>query len=119
MTGVKKAKKYIPALIVIAVALAAGCIYLYFAGKAGNAHTAVITLDGAVIREIDLLTAPDETFTVESERGSNVIRVENGTIRVIEASCPDKICVNHGELVSEQLPIVCLPNRLVIRAAND
>ena len=114
MTGLKNVKKFIPVVIVIIAALAAGSLYLAFAGNSDNSNTAVITLDGNVIREIDLLTAPDETFTVESERGSNVIRVENGTIRVTEASCPDKICVSHGELVSEQLPIVCLPNRLVI-----
>ena len=33
---------------------------------------------------------------------------------VTDAGCPDKICVNHGELRTEMLPIVCLPNRLII-----
>lgn len=78
-------------------------------------HTAVITLDGKEIRRVDLDTAPDEVFTVKNENGgTNMICIENGEIYVSEASCPDKICVKHGALKSELLPIICMPNKLVI-----
>lgn len=77
-------------------------------------HIAEISSDGVVIRTIDLSTAPDEVFTIESENGSNTVTIKDGAISVTAASCPDKICVNHGELRSEFLPIICLPNRLII-----
>ena len=104
------------AVIITASALtAAAVIFTLFAlFSHSGSHTAEITSDGEVIRVIDLSTAPDEVFTVESENGTNTVTVRNGTISVTEASCPDRICVNHGELRSEMLPIICLPNRLVI-----
>ncbi|MBQ2093605.1 MAG: NusG domain II-containing protein, partial [Ruminococcus sp.] len=34
-----------------------------------------------------------------------------------EAECPDKTCVNMGWLSSASMPIVCLPNHLVIEFA--
>ena len=34
---------------------------------------------------------------------------------LIEASCPDQICVRHGPTDQTADPIVCLPNKLVVR----
>ncbi len=80
------------------------------------AVTARITVDGELYREIDLraVTIPYE-FSVETEHGSNTVRVEHGRIAVISADCPDKICVQRGWAEDSLLPIVCLPHRLVIQ----
>lgn len=79
-----------------------------------------IVQDGTVIRTVDLANAPDETFRIKSADGEsyNIICIRDGTICVSEAGCPDKICVRSGKLRSESLPVVCLPNRLVIRFAE-
>ncbi|MBP3855024.1 MAG: NusG domain II-containing protein [Ruminiclostridium sp.] len=108
-------KKKLFAAAGIAVA-AVICAYILLTVNTASSglHTARITSDGKVIRTIDLETAPDETFTVTAENGTNTVTVRGGKISVSEASCPDKICVQHGTLESEYLPIVCLPNRLVI-----
>ncbi len=45
----------------------------------------------------------------------NDILVENGKIRIADASCPDKLCVNMGYISEPLMPITCLPNHLVIR----
>ncbi|MBR5091524.1 MAG: NusG domain II-containing protein [Ruminiclostridium sp.] len=102
-------------ITVVCVLLAAAFVYAFIAfGGSSEKHIAEITSDGNVVRRIDLLTAPDETFTVHSGDGYNVVCVKDGTICVSEASCPDKICVHHGELKTELLPIVCMPNKLII-----
>ena len=71
--------------------------------------------NGALVRIIDLsqVTEPYE-FTVNYKDGYNTIAVSTAGIRIADSSCPDKICVHHGTL-GDGLPIVCLPNRLVIR----
>lgn len=104
------------ALIIAFTAAAAVliCIYLLIYNKSGGLHTAVVSFNGEVIRRIDLSSAPDEVFTVGDGEQYNVITVQDGTVFVSEASCPDKICVKHGKLESEYLPIICLPNKLVI-----
>lgn len=86
------------------------------------AHTLVeIVQDGTVIRTVDLAAAPDETFRITRQDGQsyNLVCIRNGTICVQEAGCPDQTCVHTGTLRSDALPIVCLPNRLVIRFAEE
>ena len=79
-----------------------------------------ITQNDKVIRTIDLQTAGDECFDIEYGDSKNTIEIKDGKIRVKSAECPDKTCVHMGWLSSSAMPIVCLPNHLVIRfAASD
>ena len=50
---------------------------------------------------------------------SNTIEIKDGKIRVCEAEWPDKVCVKTGWLSSSAVPIVCLPNHLVIEFASE
>ena len=75
-----------------------------------------IYLDGKCIRSIDLSQADSSyEFTVDGPAGSNTIQVEPGRICVSRADCPDQICVHQGWISTSVIPIVCLPNRLVIQ----
>lgn len=78
-----------------------------------------IISDGKVIRSLDLSDQEDFEFTVTYKGSSNVVEVKDGKIRVKEADCPDKTCVKTGWLSSSAMPIVCLPNRLVIEFADN
>lgn len=78
-----------------------------------------IVSDGEVLYTIDLLTTKDKEIKVYYEDSSNTICIGNGEIRVKEAECPDKRCVQMGKLTSEGLPIVCLPNHLIVRFAQQ
>lgn len=82
--------------------------------------TAVITLNGEVLCEIDL-DSVQEPYTIEVHgECENTVYVEKGGIKVLSATCPDKVCVNRGILSSQDpSPIVCLPNRLVIELKNS
>lgn len=77
-----------------------------------------VVSDGEVLYTIDLSKEKDTEFTVEYNGSSNTIQIENGEIWVQEAKCPDQTCVQMGKLHSESLPIICLPNRLMIRFAE-
>lgn len=76
-----------------------------------------ITQDGRLLYTLDLTKEKDRTFTVEYGGKKNIIEIKDGRIRMLEAECPDHICVNTGWL--EDVPIVCLPNRLVIEFADS
>jgi hypothetical protein len=92
---------------------------------AGEKHQAsslaVVTLDGREIHRINLdLVANPYELRVETNQGEyNLIRVEKGRIRVIEASCPDQIDVKQGWISNAHQSIICLPHRLVIRILKD
>ena len=46
----------------------------------------------------------------------NAVEIKNGKVKMIEADCPDKRCVKQG--ASSSLPIICLPNELVVEIRN-
>ena len=54
------------------------------------------------------------TIPIESEYGFNLVEIGEDRVRVIEASCPDKIDVKQGYISRVGETIVCLPNRMVV-----
>jgi len=71
--------------------------------------------DGELTVTVNLTDVPDAyMFGTTGTYGKNVINVDKGRIRIISADCPDWICVRQGWVSSGLVPIVCLPNRLVI-----
>jgi len=74
---------------------------------------AVISVDGAVYREVPLHAA--ETFTIESAYGVNIILFENGIVRMLEADCPDALCMHQDGISHAGESIICLPHHMVIR----
>ncbi len=83
--------------------------------------TAKIYLNSKLVRTVSL--NKDCEFKIKSEKdgekGYNIIRVKNGKISVIESDCKNQICVRHGAIDNDLLPIVCVPNGLVIRVESD
>ena len=61
----------------------------------------------------------EETFRIEDGENWNEITVDKDGIHVSGASCPDKICMHTVWRGKGSLPIVCLPNHLVITAAPE
>ena len=104
-------------LLLLLLLLAAGGSAAWLLLRPQTPHpVARISLDGALVKEIDLETVEAPfSFALEGADGwSNTIQVEPGRIRVREASCPDQICVEQGWISDGTVPIVCLPNRLII-----
>jgi hypothetical protein len=81
----------------------------------GEGMIAVVSVNGEVLERIDLSKVREEyDLDVATEYGRNVVHVEPGAISVTHADCPDQICVMQGKLSSNGIPIICMPNRLVI-----
>lgn len=103
-------------VLVVAGALVlslAAAVLVYTSSPGGT--VAEIVQDGKVIRTMDLEKAEEETFVISGENGTNTVQVEPGRIRVQAADCPDQVCVHQGWISDGTVPIVCLPNKLVIR----
>lgn len=103
--------------------LIAAVVLLLLAGIAGSLWMmrpqermqVEIVQDGAVLYRLDLSQEENHTLPVEYEGRTNLIEIQNHRIRVLEAECPDQTCVHMGWLGDNGLPIVCLPNHLVIQ----
>ena len=44
----------------------------------------------------------------------NTIEISGGSVRMIEADCPDKICVRTGPISRSGQSIVCAPHKVVV-----
>ena len=98
------------------VALLCLGIWLFISNVSSQSMIVGIYKDGSLVEKIDLNSVTDEReITLSGDFGDNVILVSNGRIEMKSADCPDKICVEHGELKSSSSPIVCLPNKVVIK----
>lgn len=85
--------------------------------REGTEYAADIYQDGTLLQSIPLSNVQEShVFTIEGDNGCvNEIEVRPGSIAIISADCPDKLCVHQGFISDSRLPITCLPNRLVIR----
>lgn len=101
-------------LFIAAILLAAGLAFLFFRPQPSESLSrAEISVDGKTVMELDL--SEDQVLTVDGAGGGyNRIQVRDGAVSVLEASCPDKVCVHSGTVRYPGETIVCLPNRMII-----
>ena len=71
-----------------------------------------IVSDGEVVKTMELKN--DAEYEVVTDRGTNLVVIEDGQVTVKEADCPDKVCVNHKPVSMTGETIICLPHKLVI-----
>ena len=83
-------------------------IFFYTGRKAGG--FAVVTVDGVKTERISL----QQEGTYPLNGGTNILLIQDNCARMLEADCPDHICVETGEIRFEGQMIVCLPNRVVV-----
>lgn len=105
----KKGDKRLIGAILVAAAVLFGVMQLG-GGKKGGQLT--VTIDGDVYETYDL--SKDQVITIEDAAGYNCFEIKNGTVRMLEADCPDQYCVKHSEISKENEMIVCLPHKVVL-----
>lgn len=77
---------------------------------------AEISIDGEIYKTVMLSKHKgSDKYIVENKYGKNIILVKEEKIAIIEADCPDKICMKPGYIYKPGQSLVCLPNRLYIK----
>lgn len=98
-------------------ALVFGVGYMVIQGTGTENGEAVVTIDGKEYGRFPL--DRDETYHIDLPDGSyNILMIQDGKADMTEASCPDKICVNHRAISKKKESIVCLPNEVIITIEN-
>ncbi len=98
--------------LVLVVLVCAGLLLFQMLHRQTGALVRV-TQDGQVVGEYPL--DQPRTLRFESKSGGyNVVVIQDGAVKVAEASCPDQICVRKGPTNQTADPIACLPNGLIV-----
>ena len=111
-------KKTLLCVLLVCILVLGSLIAIFIIKKQGIHHPiAEISQNGIVIDIIDLDQVDDPyEFTIENSNGGyNIVRVEPGQIAIIDASCPDHVCVKTGFISDSLMPITCLPNEVIIK----
>ena len=105
-------------IFALMIFLLSGAVSLAILLSPGKNSVEIIS-DGKVLYKLDLSREKDREIVVEYSGRKNVIAVENGDIYMSSADCPDHTCIKTGRLSVSGLPIVCLPNKLIIRYSKN
>ncbi len=106
-------------IVLLVVAVAWFTIPLFTDDKtASEGAYAKIMVDG---EHYDTIALTDEVQQIEiqTKRGLNILRVSHGGIEMIEADCPDQLCLTFGHIHRGNETIVCLPNRVFVEIIDD
>ena len=108
------------------VILLAGILLLAMAAFGGISwYSSVTTQEAEAVVEIDgqeqgrYPLDQDTVVEIRLEDGSyNLLEIKDGRADIIEASCPDKICVDHHPVRQRGESLGCLPNKVVVEIEN-
>lgn len=97
-------------LLIAAMLLLAGVLYLIFVMNGTAAEGVVVRIDGEDVARYSLYANGEYPLN----GGSNILVIENGYAWLREANCPDSLCVKQGKISRTGQVITCLPNRLTV-----
>jgi hypothetical protein len=115
----KADKIFLAILLVVSIALY-GSIRWLVSASTSDQKVAVVTYKDKEVLRIDMKN--DGTYTVDGTLGDVIIEVKDNKIRVQEETSPYNICSIQGWVEYARVPIVCLPNHVMIliqAAQND
>lgn len=104
---------YIIIIITILLAIALSITTTY--GKQSDVNEFVIVQDGKIIEQYAFDKKFEKTITIYTGKEYNTIQIQNGIIKMVEASCPDQVCVKSWPISKNGEMIVCLPNKLYVK----
>ena len=96
------------ALIIVGIA---SSVAVSLSSSLGN--KVVIESRGSVYGTYSL--GENRTIKIRNGDSTNIVRIKNGKVKMIEASCKNQICVHHAAIDKTGQSIICLPNRVVVR----
>ncbi len=109
MGAFSKIKKSDILLVIVIVLVAAAALFLHeFIGGEG-AGVVTVKVDGKITGTYSL--SEDQEIPIND--GTNILLIKDGSADMIEADCPDQLCVNQKAIDKNNESIICLPNKVV------
>jgi hypothetical protein len=105
-------------LILVGVVILLGLAVIIFMNVTqSEGSKVVITIDGNVYDTLEL--KENTTYTIKGDNSEwNNFEIKDGYVNMLDASCPDKLCVNQKDIHYNHETIVCLPNKVVLEVID-
>ena len=109
-----KIKKKDIILIVIIVVVAAMAFLMHHILQEAGTGQVIVKVNGAVEGTYDL----NDDQEISINNGTNILVINNGKADMIEADCPDKLCVEQRAISKNHESIICLPNKVSVEIVS-
>ncbi len=100
-------------LIMVVLLLAMICLLGIKCGQKEGTYI-VVCVDGEEVASYSM-DINQNLQIIGVNGGTNELVIEDGEAYLLDASCPDLLCVHQGRIKYQGETIVCLPNRVVIK----
>ena len=102
-------------LIIVGILVVALICFLVIQLTKKEGNEVVVRVDGVEVATYSL----DVDGTYELNGGTNILCIKNGKAYLVDAKCPDHLCVNQGKISFNGETITCLPYKLTITVISD
>lgn len=103
-------------LIIFIIIIGFVCIFLININKEeGNAIE--VYYEDKLILSADLNV--NDVYTVDGKLGDVVIEVKDRKVRVLKENSPRNICSREGYISDSTKPLICLPNKIIIKIVGS
>lgn len=90
----------------------------YRLANQGSGRMVIVIQDGEVVGIYPLSEEKIAIISYE-ENEYNLLQISGGSAYMLEADCPDQICVNHTPVSRNGESIICLPHKLVVQISSE
>lgn len=105
--------------LIIVITLGSSAVPFINSRKNFNKKYVEIEVKGKLYKRLPLDNNRNEKLTVKTDLGENIIEISNGKVQILDADCPDKICVKDGSISRPGSILVCLPHKVVIQIKGE
>lgn len=96
--------------LLLTLLLVGGLLWFFLRPQQTDTQSTVrITVDGSVYGEYLL-----NSYAEVNINDTNVCVIDNGSVYMKSASCPDQICVKTKAIRTVGSSIICLPNKVIV-----
>ncbi|SHJ58842.1 hypothetical protein SAMN02745751_02907 [Dethiosulfatibacter aminovorans DSM 17477] len=108
-------------ILIVLILVSSVCALFFISGMAMNYDNRYvkISVDGELYKLYSLDATLEKEIIIETDKGTNVIHIEKGSVHMAESTCPDKTCIKQGSIDSPGEIIVCLPNKVIIEIIGN
>lgn len=105
-------------ILVGGLLVVAAVLFFLLTSRPSDGRAVEVQVDGTVVTTLSLGT--DTTYTIDGvDGGQNTLVIADGKATVIDATCPDGVCVRHRAIDRAGQSIICLPNKVVVRVVGE
>lgn len=80
---------------------------------------ATVVINGIETQSYPLNENISVRLSNDETKGYNVLVIEDGYASIIEANCPDKLCVRQRKIKYNGQTLVCLPNKTTVKIVSN